>query len=176
MLCSHCTRLLQLTGGSADPWDSRSVFPWLEQARFDEMPTWWYGAVDVDVVRSEHYRLCDERESMTAQLYETHRRPSGTLFAAGQGWEPPSTAAYPHSYFAGRPRVCRGPPGRPLPRTSMDVYNTGQSLVAHSITCCVQPNTVPKRPGTLAPMPGTRWSRIAKMKGVLCVWPPGTAA
>ena len=58
---------------------------WLEQARFDEMPTLWYGAVDVDVVRSEHYRLCDERESMTAQLHETYRLSSGTLLAAGDG-------------------------------------------------------------------------------------------
>ena len=59
-------------------------------------------------------------------------------------------------------------------RPSMDVHNTGQSLVAHSITCCVQPNTVPKRPATLAAMAGVEWSRIAKMKVLLSVCPAAT--
>ena len=118
----------------------------------------------------EHYRLCDECESVTVQLHETYRLPSGTLFAAGQGWEPPSTADYQHSYFAGRPRVCRGPPGRPLPRTSMDVYNTGQSLRPHSITCCVVSTSVPKRPATLATTAGVEWSRIAKVNVLSRIW------
>ena len=56
-----------------------------------------------------------------------------------------------------------GPPTRPLPRTSMDVYNTGQSWVAHSNTCCVPPTSVPKRPATLATTAGVEWSRIAQI-------------